>query len=296
MTVFASILVPLNGSQLAAKSLGCATWLAERLDAQLHILSATSQILPAREELVRLKVPQSYWPRIMLHQAPEYPEDAILGAISRHDVKLVIMTTHGGGTAEATEKAGSDPFKVVGHVTRAVIERSPVPVLLLPPRYREALPWERVLVPISGDIEGNVALMLAVQLANALNLFVHVAHVSESGVESGIAGRARYADAAHHEYPGQLQALLNRSLSTCAPEECRCIQEASLAHGDVETELLALLEKNRISLIVIAWRGRFMAGHARVLKRLVQTVACPLLLVKPSGPPFFKLKVGEEIE
>src|SRR3546814_18185619 len=61
----------------------------------------------------------------------------------------------------------------------AVLGRSPVPVLLLPPAYREVLPLERVLVPVSGELEGDEALALAVRLANALDLAVHVAHVTE---------------------------------------------------------------------------------------------------------------------
>lgn len=295
MKLFPSILVPLDGSRTAARSLGAATWLAERMDSKLHILSATAHPLPAREELGRLNVPEAYWSRIMLHQAPEYPEDAILAAIPRFDVKLLVMTAYGGGTSAPAETEG-DPFKIVGHVTRAVIERSPVPVLLLPPAYREILPWERALVPISGNVEGNEAVMLAVQLANALDLSVHVAHVSVSGEETGIAARARYADAAHHEYPGQLQELVQRSLPQCTPEECRCIESVALVHGNVETELHALIEQKRISLLVIGWRGRFMAGHARVLKRLLQTVTCPLLLVKSAAPPPFKLKIGDEMD
>jgi beta-phosphoglucomutase family hydrolase len=56
MSLFPSILVPLDGSRLAARSLGCATWLAARLGARLHILSATPQVRPAREELARRQV------------------------------------------------------------------------------------------------------------------------------------------------------------------------------------------------------------------------------------------------
>jgi nucleotide-binding universal stress UspA family protein len=82
MSVFASIPVPLDGSGLAARSLGCATWLAARLGAQLHILSATPHELPARAELARLRVPEEHWPLVRLHQASAYPESAILAALA----------------------------------------------------------------------------------------------------------------------------------------------------------------------------------------------------------------------
>jgi nucleotide-binding universal stress UspA family protein len=296
MTLLRSILVPLDGSRIAAQGLGCAVWLATRLGARLHILSATSHELPAREALARLNVPEAHWPLITLHQAPAYPEEAILTALARYDVSLFILTASGQG-AEAPAPEEPDPDRVVGHVTRAVIERSPSPVLLLPPAYREALPWERVLVPVSGEVEADDALALAVRLANALDLDVHVAHVADADTgDEGLAARARYADALHHEYPRQLEELVGRALPHCSPEECRRVADLALCHGDVAAELLELIERKGISLLVVGWRGRFMTGRARVLKHLVQVITQPVLLVKPERRMPFRLKVGEDVE
>ncbi|HUG38600.1 MAG TPA: universal stress protein [Candidatus Limnocylindrales bacterium] len=296
MSPFASILVPLDGSRVAARSLGCATWLAARLGARLHILSATPRERPAREELTRLQVPEEHWPLVTLLQAPAYPEDAILAAVARHDVSLVVMSAVG-ETAEAGPAADADSAGVVGHVTRAILERSPVPVLLLPPAYRETLPWERLLVPVSGEPEGDEALALAVRLANALGLEVHVAHVAgaDTGDES-LAARARYADAIHHEYPHQLQELVARALPHCGAEESRCIVDVALCHGDVAGELLGLMERKRVSVLVVGWHGRFATGRASILKHLIRAISSPVLLVKRTVRRPFRLKVGEEIE
>lgn len=294
MNPFPSILVPLDGSATAARSLGCAVWLAARLNARLHLLSATESALPAREALARLKVPQAYWPHIVLHQAPEHPPDAILEAAATYGAALIIMTARGENTEAQTE--GADPLKIVGHVTRAVIERSPAPVLLMPPAYREALPWERILVPISGEAEGDEALTMAMRLAAVLDLAVHVAHVSDGEAEEGLAAAARYADAPYHEYPRQLEEFVSRAFPHCSPDECRRIKEIALCRGDVVAELLNLIGQKRVSLLVIGWRGRFMTGHARVLKQLIQVITCPVLLVKPAARAPFKLKVGNEIE
>ena len=130
MSSFSSLLVPLDGSRMAARSLGCARWLAAELDARLHILSATAQPLPAREELARLQVPESDWQRITLHHVMRVPEDAILRAAQEYDIGLIIMSARG----EAQER--TTPAELardnVGHVTRAVIEHGGRPVLLLP--------------------------------------------------------------------------------------------------------------------------------------------------------------------
>lgn len=293
---FPSILVPLDGSHLAAQALGCATWLASRLGASVHVLSATTQERPPREELARLKVPEEYWPLVTLHQASAYPEQAILAGITRYDARLVVITARG-EAAEAPTVESPDPGMLVGHATRAVIERSAVPVLLLPQAYRERLPWERVLVPISGEPAAEEALALAVRLADLLDLDVHVAHVSDENTgDESLAARARYADALHHEYPRQLDELISGALPHCTPQECRRIADVALCQGDVAAQLLALVEQKRISLLAVGWHGRFIAGHARVLKNVIEVITTPVLLVKREALPSFRLKVGPEIE
>ena len=295
MSLFSSLLVPLDGSRAAAASLGCATWLAAQFDAKLHILSATANPLPAREELVRLRVPKEYWSRIILHQAAQFPDNAILTAIAEHTADLVIMSASG-ETVEQARLQRPDAFGTIGHVARSVIEHSQVPVLLLPVSYREDLPWRRLLVPLSGEPEADETLMLAVELANALKLEVHVAHVM-SGVsrKSGLAQSARYADAAHHEYPQQLSELVRRAVPQLTVAQCNCITDVALVRGDIASELLKLISENDISLIAVGWHGHFVMGHAEVLKALLAAITCPILLVKAAPRAPFKLKVGEEI-
>lgn len=291
MSTFSSLLVPLDGSRTAARSLGCAIWLAAELDACLHILSATSHPLSAREELTRLRVPESHWPRITLHHAARLPEDAILAAAEEYDIGLIVMSAHG-ETRERTPSAAV-AFGNVGHVTRAVVERGSRPVLLLPDAYRERLPWNRVLVPLSAEAEVSPAATVAIALANELALSVRIAHVlDEPGGKTGLEATARYADAAHHEYPEQLAELVRRAVLTAAPDECRCIKEVVLLHGDITTELLRQIERGDVSLIVIGWHGSFVSGHATVVKRLLAAITCPMLLVKAAPPSPSTLKVG----
>lgn len=295
MKSFSSILVPLDGSETAAQCLGAASWLADRLDAELHVLSAVGHELPAREALERLKVPREIWPRVTLHQAAEFPEKALLEAVEQFGNDLVVMMARG----EAAESEGleDDPFKLLGHVTRWIVERCDAPVLVMPPHYRERLPWTSVLVPISGEFEADAALGVAVRLAKCAGLEVEVAHVVGAGDEqTGLAAEVRYADALHHEYPSRLQALVSRLLPECGPEECTCIRDVLLCRGEPGDELLGLIDEHDTSLLVIGWHGSFVQGHANVVKRLLASIECPVLLVKSAPPAPFKLKVGEEIE
>lgn len=294
MSSFSSLLVPLDGSRRAARSLGCATWLATGLEARLHILSATSQPLPAREELTRLQVPESDWQRITLHHVTRVPEDAILGAAQEYDICLIIMSACG----EAQDRTTPAALAVdnIGHVTRAVIEHASRPVLLLPNAYRERLPWKRVLVPISAEAEVSPAAGIAVALANRLALSVRIAHVLDvPDGKSGLEATVRYADAAHHEYPEQLAELVRRAVPTANPDDCRRIEEVALLRGDIATELLRQIERHDVSLIVIGWHGNLLSGHAKVIKNLLSEITCPMLLVKAAPPSPLTLKVGPRI-
>lgn len=297
MSLFPSVLVPLDGSRIAARSLGCATWLTQRLGAKLHILSATPHALPAREALAQLQVPKEYWPHIMLHQAPEFPSEAILEAIKRHAVRMLVISAR--GEAAETDVSGQDvdPLKIVGHVTHSVIEQSPIPVLLLPPRYQESLPWKSLLVPTSGEAAGDQAVALAARLAAALDIKARVAHVTDGeAMDAGIEGLARYADAVHHEYPRLLEEFVTRALPQCSHAECACIEGISLCRGDVVSELGKLIREGGASVLIIGWHGQFMTGHARVLKQLLLNITGPVLLVKAPPAMPFRLKVGEELD
>ncbi|MGH8326600.1 MAG: universal stress protein [Steroidobacteraceae bacterium] len=292
MSSFSSLLVPLDGSRRAARSLGCATWLAAELDARLHILSAATQPLPAQEELTRLRVPEADWPRITLHHAMSLPEEAILGAAQEYDARLIIMSAHG-EAQERTASAALTPDRSIGHVTRAVIEHGNRPVLLLPDAYRERLPWKRILVPISAEVEASPAAGIAIALANALALRIRIAHVLDGpDGKSGLEATARYADATHHEYPEQLAELVRRAVSTATPEECRRIEEVALLRGEIAAQLLQQIEHGDVSLIAIGWHGSLVSGRAKVIKRLLPAITCPMLLAKAAPPSPSTLKVG----
>lgn len=292
MRLSPSILVPLDGSAASARGLGCAAWLAAKLGSRLHILSATDRSLPAREELSRLRVAEEYWPAIELHQAPSFPESAILSAIADFDVGLVLMTAHGAALDQPAYRPS--PTSAIGHVTRGVIERAMVPVVLMPLSYREELPWRTLVVPVSGDVAGDEALVVAAHLGNVLNLSIRVVHVADpSAKQEPLELRMRYADAPHHEFSAQLDELVVRVLPSLAPEERARIHGISLRDGAVVDELLALTNE-RGSVLVAGWHGQLLPGRATILKALLPATHGPVVLVRSGAPPHFRLKVADD--
>jgi nucleotide-binding universal stress UspA family protein len=291
MSPFAAMLVPLDGSPMAVRSLGCTTWLASRLGAQVHVLNVGAP-LPEGEALAGLGVPEQYRTLCGLHQMQGEAGTEILAAVERYGIDLIVMTARG----ESAEASAPDALKVVGHVTRQVIQDTQVPVLLLPPAYAESLPWRSVLVPISGDPTTDAALTLALRLAQILDLAVTIAHVADSaGAGSGGEARTGPYDEAHHEYAQMLNEFVARACALCSTEERRRITAFYLCQGDVAQELSHLMTQERVNLLVVGWHGQFMTGHAQVLKTLIWQARCAVLLVKPPPRDAFRLKVGEAL-
>jgi nucleotide-binding universal stress UspA family protein len=288
---FASILLPLDGSAEAAKGAGCALWLAETLGATLHVLHATAHPLSAGDALARLRVPHARGARVVVHQLPGAAEAGVLDEIAAHRIDLVVMSARG----ESASTEGGLPRRL-GAVAQAVIERSPVPVVLLPVRYRESLPWTSMLAAASGEAAADQALQAAVRLAAALHLQVTVVHSEDGPPGSRVAALGAYADAPHHEYPQRLEQLVERGLACCSPEEAHCIREVLLRRGDPAAVLLEQAARHHSGVIALGWHGALAAGRALVLKRLLEQADCALLLVRRSERPGAQLKVGSEID
>jgi nucleotide-binding universal stress UspA family protein len=291
MNRFASLLLPLDGSPEAAKAAGCALWLAQALGATLHVLHAAAQPLPEREALALLHAPHAQRPQVVLHQLSANADAAVLEAIAAYHVDLVIMSTRGESIS-----AGLKLSQRLGTVAQAVMERSPVPVLLLPARYREALPWTSMLAAASGEMAADQALEAATQLAGALQIKVTVMYAEDGPDAARAMPLGSYADAAHHEYPRRIEGMIERGLAGCTPAECYCIGQALLRHGDPATVLLEQAARQATSVLALGWHGALGAGRALVLKRLLEQAECALLLVRKAEQSSARLKVGEKID
>ncbi|QDZ29098.1 universal stress protein [Noviherbaspirillum sp. UKPF54] len=291
MTRFASLLLTLDGSPEAAKGAGCALWLAETLGATLHVLHAAAQPLPGREALARLHAPGAQRAQVVLHQLAQNAESAVLDEIAAHDIDLVVMSARG-----KSASAGLDLSRRVGTVAQAVIERSPVPVLLLPVRYREALPWTSALAAMSGSNAADEALKTVTQLAGALQIKVTAVHVEDGPEAADSMPLGAYADAAYHEYPGRMEEMVERGLAACTCEESRRVDQVLLRRGDPAAVLLEQVARHASNVLALGWCGAIGAGRAPVLKRLLEEAECALLLVRKPHRSTARLKVGTEID
>lgn len=289
MRRFASILLPLDGSPESAKAAGCALWLAQALGATLHVLHATADPVASDAELLRLRVPHAQHAQVVVHQRPGGADAAVLAEIATHRIDLVVMSARG-----ETASANATLTHRLGRIARAVIERSPVPVVLLPAHYRESLPWTSMLVAASGEASADKALEGATHLAAALRLKVTVVHSANGPL--GAAPLGAYADAPQYEYSRRLEQMVQRGLAGCTAAEARCVGEVLLRRGEAASVLLEQVAHRGSSVLALGWHGALGTGRALVLKRLLDQADCALLLVRGSEQPRARLKVGSDMD
>ena len=95
----------------------------------------------------------------------------------------------------------------------------------------------------------------------------------------------------------RLGASLHVLSATPDPQPPRqALEQQLLCHGEVAQQILDLIDRRRASLLALSWHGSFATGHAKLVKRLLGTLACPALLVKPLLRAPFVLRVGEARE
>jgi nucleotide-binding universal stress UspA family protein len=193
MTVYRSILVPLDGSTLGEHALSVAAALAARLKCDLHLVHVYRERvvdeLPvyglsgeaARESAERYiqsaadRLRATHGGRVDAVVLDGSPAEAIVDRIPIAGVDLVVMGSHG--------RTGASRFWL-GSVADAIMRTATVPVLLVrqgpdaKASTGEGL-FERVLVPLDGSALAEAALPHAIALAKANEAHVHLLQVEE---------------------------------------------------------------------------------------------------------------------
>ena len=292
MSEFANLLLPLDASATAAGAVETALWLADALGASLHVLHATAHPLPAADALARLRADRGARAHVVIHQPAGDPQATVLAAVEQHHVDLVVMSARG-----ASLDAEGDLARPLGGVARSVLERSRVPVLLLPGRYRPNLPWRTMLAAISGEPAADEALDVAARLTAALGLCLTVLHVDTGQAEGDLASMGAYADSPHHEVPKRFEQLVGRGLARCTTEQVRCVDDVLLRSGDAATIVMEEAGRRGSSVVALGWHGAFGPGRASVLTHLLHTAECALLVVRqPRRAPGAQLRVGSALD
>lgn len=269
------ILVPLDGSDQALSALPVAIVLGKIKQAALHILYVGEHELAGEELHNRLGLGAFALDGATFEARVGIAAAKILQVAEEIEPHLIVLCRQG----------GVERGKVLGRTAMKVLANASCPVVLVPPE-RGATPWHfhHVLVPHDGTPTTSAALKPAAELAQAGHaelLVAHVTGISAAATEPGSLATPAYVDQPQHEWPAWSSEFVKRLESVCPLGHLH--PRIFLAQGDAAAEILRLSESQSADLIVLAWRGRWEAPRAPILKHVLGEAHCPIMVVRARG-------------
>lgn len=296
--MFNKVLVPLDGSDLAERSLDPALLIARRSGGGVILLNVPvyrtilapgtaglGQVLPDDSlDLVNRDQTQAYLERIK--EARQEPELAVQTVMMEGDVAgnivdlaanegvdLITMTTHG--------YSGFTRW-MMGSITERVLRHAPCPVLVI----RCAGLPAHVAITLDGSLLAEQALEPGLELARLFDARVTLFRVeddSELGrIEKGMLDMARPGLSREiAQETGTLHYLEN----IAGAHRSRALAiETAVAEGPPARAILEFIEENQVDLLVMATHGR--SGIRRwvygsVTEKCLHNTACAMLVVRP---------------
>ena len=292
------ILVPLDGSELAAQALPHARYLADELHARLLLLWVVETVsysgdpgeaMPALFEVHEMA--QTYLERVAAqlrnngrpvesHVLSGTPAESILACADDRAVDLIVMSTHG--------RSGIGRW-VYGSVADKVLRGARVPVLLIRAVVQEApleaVRYERLLVPLDGSALAEQALPHAEELARATGAEIVLLRVPTVppfvtwGPDPGMLMPALLNEA--YEEADAYLANVARRLRACG----FVVRKAPMDPGPVADTIIDYAHEADIDLIVMSTHGRSGIGRwvfGSVTDRVLRGAGVPVLLVRAS--------------
>jgi nucleotide-binding universal stress UspA family protein len=204
------------------------------------------------------------------------PADAILEIAARRRSDLIVMGTHG--------LTGANRL-LLGSTTLTVLQRTPIPVLAIPPfrRRRTAIPptWpgERIVAALDFEDDPDRAVEIAARVAQWFGsalLLVHVIAETRTPAWAKVnpSTDERVREAHAQQQIARLAAAARRRVAT----------EAVVVRGRVSDRIAALAATTRIGLTITALRDRrswFGSTRGAVSYQVLSDAATPVLAYPP---------------
>jgi nucleotide-binding universal stress UspA family protein len=186
------------------------------------------------------------------------PVEVICDAVADH-VDLVVL---------GARRAPSDG-RPVGHVAFDVMTRLEVPVVVVPPDAWEHLPHtlKKALVPLDAATADTPILQAALAALADAGAEVVVLHVVDEP--------PRFLDHPERDLDEWAHQRVGRHLPVAARTEIRS--------GGKGRNALMVAAAEQVDLIVLGWSRRLDAGHAAIVRDILNRACVPVLLLPVGG-------------
>lgn len=286
-----TILVPLDGSELAKRALPAARALALATQAGIVLMraipprrpgSATGENEAIERELVAagndVRADGITIKVVVRHSFIADVAHAICAAADDERAGLIIMSTHG---------EGGPGRWIHGSVADSVLQQAETPVMLVPLRADHSWPTDRrpcVLVPLDGSELAEEGLEVAKRLAETVGAELHLLRVIEPPPSPLYGEGSAYIpydeEAELNEARRYLRAHVDRIQAAGRPATMRILvgRPSSLIaeaarEAEMDVMVMATHGRGRLARLVL---GSVAAGT-------VQRANVPVLLVRPTG-------------
>jgi nucleotide-binding universal stress UspA family protein len=306
MVSFGTILVPLDGSELAEKALAPAGQIASAMANRAGGANSVRLILLRAVAPMAMLAADPYlydeMMRMNLDEAQAYlnlaastlsasgakigtktingsPAEAIVQYAEENGVDLIVMSSHG-RTGSSRWVYGSVAEKVMHHASCATaIIRAHVEVAMFQNR--------KILVPLDGSDLAERALEPALSLAQAVNSNVYLLRIvsmrepmAETLTPAGeqVEAALNIADA---EERSEAEAYLQRVYGS--HENQHLFFDVQSTDGDIADSIVTYADANHIDLIVMSSHGRSGIGrwlHGSVAEKVLRGANCATLIVR----------------
>lgn len=168
----------------------------------------------------------------------------------------------------------------LGHVAQALLADFSLPLFLVRPGMRPLTSLRRLLVPLEGSPSTAAAMRFTDETlaAHAGEIVVINVATGEAAVEAGSMSAPCYIDQEQYEWTNWQKEFIRR-FCPC-PDSCRHL--VRVRSGEPAGIIAEEARSREADLIALSWKGSFAAGHGRVVRTLLETAPCPLLIV-PAG-------------
>lgn len=286
----ATLLVPLDGSELAERALPLAQSLAQAHGATLVLVRAAEAhvppgVDPSEQQLAEVHEAQAYLdhvaaqltlPAERMELAVPYGKTAesILLEIQLHHADLVIMSTHGRGGLSRL---------VLGSVAAAVLEASPAPLLLLRGDSAKPMSMGHAVIGLDGSPLAHSivpAVRLLLDPGRAKVTLVRALDTTPARVTSG-------GDRESNPTPAELDAATHDLAASRAElEEVGVEVGTRISRGRPASVLLDAAREQHADLIAIATHGMSGLGPllmGSVAEEVIRTAELPVLVHRPGA-------------
>lgn len=289
--MFETILLPLDGSELAEVALPCAQGFAVRLGSEVDLVTVCD--MPGEQErlltvYLNRMASQLTAKGVKVRSVVLFGKaaDELLEYAHRNKIGLIIMATHG--------RSGLGRW-TLGSVADRVLRATTLPLLLLRAgRCEEIAPeqpiFKRILLPLDGSRLGEGALPYVEEIAAKTKAEVHLLSVVQLPLTL-TPGMAAFVEAG--TWTRALEALREESQAYLERVGNALRTRGILAHTDVRVgsvgeAILSLAGSNNIDLIAMSTHGR--SGISRwvlgsVAEKVLYGAEVPVFVVRAPGTP-----------